>query len=314
MPIQNPNAEPVFQPNFTLDANSQHTHSKVRILREVFQTDATFSWEETMADTETYEILAVKYGSHSKRTRNDNFMHADDHNAPSKIDYFIWVIRNANRTIVVDTGFERKEAASRGRQIDHEPKEILQRVGVDAEKIDNLIVSHLHYDHAGTLHDFPAARFHLQESEMAYATGRCMCDEALRGPFTADHVCDMVKHVYSGRVQFYNGDGQIAPGITVHHTPGHSKGIQCVRVMTEHGPVVLATDAAHFYDNFELRKPFSVTVDVEATLRSYDKLTELAGDPRNVIPGHDPLVLSRYPAWKPDAQGIVHRLDLPRLD
>ena len=267
-----------------------------------------------MSDTETYEILAVKYGSTTNRLRKDNFMHDDDHASPGPIDYFVWVVRNANRTIVVDTGFDRKEAAARGRKIDHEPKEILKRVGVDAESVETLIVSHLHFDHAGTLDDFPAARFHLQETEMAYATGRCMCDGAMRLPFTVDHVCSMVKKVYSGRVEFHDGDAGIAPGISVHHTPGHSKGIQAVRVMTEHGPVVLAIDAAHFYENFELRKPFSITIDVEATLRSYDKLSALAGGTRNVIPGHDPLVLKRYPAWKPDAEGVVHRLDLPRLD
>lgn len=267
-----------------------------------------------MSETETYEILAIKYGEMTKRTRKDNFMHADDHDAPMPLDYYVWVVRNANRTILVDTGFDRKEAANRGRELAHEPREILERVGIDAEKLDTLIVSHLHFDHAGTLHDFPAARFHLQETEMAYATGRCMCDHALQLPFTADHVCEMVKNVYSGRVQFHDGDGYVAPGVTVHHVPGHSKGVQCVRVMTEHGPVVLAADATHFYENFEQRKPFYITVDVEATLRTYDKLEDLAGGKRNVVPGHDPLVTKRYPALKPDTQGIVHRLDLPRLD
>lgn len=267
-----------------------------------------------MSETETYEILAIKYGEMTKRTRKDNFMHADDHDAPMPLDYFVWVVRNANRTILVDTGFDRKEAASRGRELAHEPREILERIGIDANKLDTLIVSHLHFDHAGTLHDFPAARFHLQETEMAYATGRCMCDQALQLPFTADHVCEMVKNVYSGRVQFHDGDGYVAPGVTVHHVPGHSKGVQCVRVMTEHGPVVLAADATHFYENFEQRKPFYITVDVEATLRTYDKLETLAGGKRNVVPGHDPMVIKRYPAWKPDSEGIVHRLDLPRLD
>lgn len=264
--------------------------------------------------TETYEILALKYGSQENRTRYFNFMHDDDHASPGPIDYFVWVIRNNNRTIVVDTGFEHKEAARRGRKIEHLPREILKQINVDADNLDTLIVSHMHFDHAGTLGDFPKARFHLQEAEMAYATGKCMCDEAMQAPFTADHVCDMVRHIYSGRVQFHNGDGEIAPGVTVHHVPGHSKGLQCVRVMTEHGPVVVAADAAHYYENFEKRKPFFITIDVEATLRSYDRLTELAGGKmENVIPGHDPLVLKRYPALTPETQGIVHRLDLPRI-
>ena len=193
------------------------------------------------------------------------------------------------------------------------PREILKNIDVEAESVETLIVSHLHFDHAGTLGDFANARFHLQEAEMAYATGRCMCDAALQAPFTADHVCDMVRSVYSGKVEFHDGDGQIAPGITVHHVPGHSKGLQCVRVLTEAGWVVLAADAAHYYENIEMRKPFFITVDVEATLRSYDKLYALASSPEQVIPGHDPLVLKRYPALNAATEGTVHRLDLPRV-
>ncbi len=263
--------------------------------------------------SETYEVLALKYGCQTNRTRYFNFMADDDHASPGPIDYFIWVIRNDNRTIVVDTGFEHKEAARRGREIEHLPRDILKQIDVDADKIDDLIVSHLHFDHAGTLGDFPNARFHLQEAEMAYATGKCMCDQALQLPFTADHVCEMVRNVYSGRVQFHDGDGAIAPGITVHHTPGHSKGLHSVRVMTENGPIVLAADAAHFYENIEMRKPFFITVDVEATLRTYDKLADLAGSLDRVVPGHDPLVLKRYPAVKPETEGVVHKLDAARL-
>jgi glyoxylase-like metal-dependent hydrolase (beta-lactamase superfamily II) len=260
--------------------------------------------------TETYEILALKYATHANRTRFDNFMSADDHASPQPIDYFVWVIRNARRTILVDTGFDHAEAKGRARTLDCEPQEVLQRIGIAAEKIETVVISHLHYDHAGTLDQYPAARFHIQEAEMAYATGPCMCEEAMRKPFTADHVCSLVKKVYSGRVQFHDGDGAIAPGVTVHKTGGHSKGLQSVRVMTANGPVVLASDAAHLYENMERRKPFSITIDVAETLRTYTRLAQLAGDSKRVIPGHDPLVLKRYPAWKPETAGIVHRLDV----
>ena len=86
-----------------------------------------------MSDMETYEILALKYGSQPHRTRKDNFMHDDDHAAPGPIAYFVWVIRNANRTIVVDTGFDRAEAGRRGRKVDHEPHEVLKQIGVEAD-------------------------------------------------------------------------------------------------------------------------------------------------------------------------------------
>jgi len=97
---------------------------------------------------ETYEILALRYGGQANRTRYFNFMADDDHASPGPIDYYVWVIRNENRTILVDTGFEEKEAALRGRQLDMRPREILKKIDVNADKIDNLIVSHMHFDHA----------------------------------------------------------------------------------------------------------------------------------------------------------------------
>ncbi len=107
-----------------------------------------------------------------------------------------------------------------------------------------------------------------------------------------------MKKIYSGRVRFHDGDGEVAPGITVHKAAGHSMGMQCVRVATKTGHVVLASDATHYYENFERRKPFSITVDVAETLRTYTRLEQLATSRAHVVPGHDPLVLERYPAWK----------------
>ena len=149
---------------------------------------------------------------------------------------------------------------------------------------------------------------------MSYATGPCMCHNHLRYPFTGEHICDMVRHVYSGRVIFHEGDGEVAPGITVHKIGGHSRGLQCVRVMTSSGPVVLASDCSHFYENFEKGKVFPITIDIGNVLDGYNKLRALAASPRHVVPGHDPLVLQRYPALNSQTQGIAHRLDLPRLD
>ncbi|MEZ5866679.1 MAG: N-acyl homoserine lactonase family protein [Geminicoccaceae bacterium] len=260
---------------------------------------------------ERYEVFAVRYGTVAARTRRENFMGLDPHEtAPMPLDYYVWVVRNEARTIVVDTGFDHAEAAHRGRRLERLPREGLALVGVDTLTVEDVIVTHLHHDHAGTLGDFPAARFHLQEAEMAYVTGACMCYPALRMPFSVEHVCEMVRNVYSGRVVFHDGDAEVAPGVTVHRLGGHSKGIQCVRVQTERGPVVLASDTAHFYENVEQGKPFIITHDVEATLRGYDRLRKLAASPAHIVPGHDPLVLQRYPALDERLAGIVCRLDV----
>ena len=126
-------------------------------------------------------------------------------------------------------------------------------------------------------------------------------------PFTGAHICDAVTALYSGRVRFTDEDDVVADGVTVHRIGGHSKGLQAVRVKTAAGWMCLASDGTHFYENFLKRKPFPIVVDVEEMLRGFDRIQALATRPEMVIPGHDPLVTSLYPAF--GDSGFVWRLD-----
>lgn len=263
-----------------------------------------------MSDPEVYEVFAIKYGDMNKRFRRDNFIQTDDHDAKMPIDYFVWAIRNKNRTIVVDTGFEQKEAKRRGRQVQRTPAEGLAMVGVDAAKVQDVVVTHLHYDHAGTLNDFPEATFHIQDKEVNYATGRHMCHDTFGHAYTADHVCDLVRKVFDKKVAFHDGDEEIAPGVSLHLIGGHTMGVQCVRVMTKRGWVVLASDAAHFYENMNAEKPFPLVYNVSDMIAGFAKMHKLAESPRHIVPGHDPLVLKQYAAPKKSMAGIVAKLDL----
>jgi glyoxylase-like metal-dependent hydrolase (beta-lactamase superfamily II) len=132
---------------------------------------------------------------------------------------------------------------------------------------------------------------------------------ALRLPFEADDVVAMVRKVFAGRVEFHDGDDEIVPGVTVHHIGGHSKGLQSVRVKTRRGHVVLAADAAHLYAHLETGRVFPITYNVGEVVEGYAKLQKLASSPGHVIPGHDPLVLARYPVVKPGLDGWAVRLD-----
>lgn len=145
---------------------------------------------------------------------------------------------------------------------------------------------------------------------MEFATGRCMCNATMRVAFEADDVTAMVRKVFADRVTFHDGDGTIAPGITVHRIGGHSKGLQSVRVETERGPVVLASDASHLYAHLEQRKVFPIVYNADDVVSGYDKLKALAASDNHIIPGHDPDVLKRYPAPATALQGWVARLDV----
>ena len=183
-------------------------------------------------------------------------------------------------------------------------------IGVDAAKVADVIITHLHFDHAGTLGDFPLARFHLQEQEMQFATGPCMAHSYFNGAYTVDHVVDMVRQVYCGRVAFVAGDAEIVPGVTVHRIGGHTLGIQCVRVRTARGWVVLASDASHMYDNFQDMAPYPIVADVRTMLDGIGRLKALAESSKHIIPRHYPLVIARYPEANRSSKGIVVRLDV----
>ncbi|MCA0873146.1 N-acyl homoserine lactonase family protein [Seohaeicola saemankumensis] len=253
-----------------------------------------------------WEVHAIKYAERSDRTRADSFIFDDNHDAPHTIDYYIWLLRRGDEVILVDTGYDDEEARARGRAIRLDPGAALAPLGLKPEDITQVIVTHLHYDHAGGLHLFPNATLYLQTSEMAYATGPCMCHDTLRMPFTAGHVCEAIKRLYSGRVVFFDGDGQVAEGVTVHCIGGHSRGLQAVRVRTQAGWMVLASDASHFYENMYARKPFPIVVDVQNMLDGFDRLHVLASRPELIVPGHDPLVRSYF---APGAADYIHRLD-----
>lgn len=253
-----------------------------------------------------WEIYAVKYAERNGRIRADSFLFDDNHDAPHAMDYSIWVLRRGAEVILVDTGYDGVEASARGRPILRDPREALRPLGIAAEDVSRVIVTHLHYDHAGGLHLFPNATLHMQAAEMQFATGPCMCHDSLRMPFSANHVCEAVRRLYSGKVIFHDGDAEIAEGITVHKIGGHSRGLQCVRVLTQSGWMVLASDAAHYYENVFARKPFPIVVDLQDMLDGFSRLEALASYPRLIVPGHDPLVAQLFPA---DLAPHVFRLD-----
>ena len=255
-----------------------------------------------------YEVYAIRYGTHEARRRPDNFLGGDPHDAPMPLDYFVWAIKGGGRTFVVDSGFDEATARRRDRRISRPIAEGLRCVGVEAAAVQDVIITHMHYDHAGNADLFPAARYHLQDTEMQYCTGRCMCHAQLRHPFEPADALAMVKRVYEGRVQFHDGASEIAPGLSVHLVGGHSRGLQVVRVRTRRGWVVLASDASHFYEHMEQGRIFTITYNVGDTLEGYDTLRRLAESPGHVVPGHDPLVLARYPAPQAGLDGVA-RLD-----
>ncbi len=263
-----------------------------------------------MAEREEFEVYAVRYARVDVRQPHECFIMPDPHDGPAPLDYFVWAAVGPEHTYVIDTGFDKASAEARGREFMRAPDAALELIGVKPDAVKDVVITHLHYDHAGNCGRFPNARLHLQDKEMHYATGRCMAHEPLRMPFELDHVLDMVRASHAGRVAFHDGDAELSPGFSVHFVGGHTQGLQFVRVWTRRGWVVLASDASHYYANMERPMPFPIVYNVADMLEGHKRLYELAESPAHVVPGHDPLVMERYPAPTPELEGIAVRLDV----
>ena len=256
-----------------------------------------------------YEIHAIQYAWRDA-LRRDHFIGGDPHESPMPMAYYVWVITGPAGAIVLDLGFTAEMAKQRNREFQRCPIESLKLVGVDARDVNEVIISHMHYDHVGNFDKFPKARFHLQAREMAYATGKYMRYPKPGHSYHVEDVVGMVRLNFKGRVEMHDGMVEIAPGITLHPAPGHADGLQVARVHTRRGWVVLASDATHYYEHFMTRKLFTTAFHLGQMLDSYQVLEKLAPTTRHIIPGHDPYVMKEYPAPSGKLEGIVVRLDV----
>jgi len=245
-------------------------------------------------DLPQYEVFAVRYAT-VHRQRSENFIVRDPHDGPMPMDYFVWLIRGSDRQYLVDLGFNADAAKARGRQLLRSPIAGLAPLGVAPQQVTDVIITHMHYDHAGNIDLVPGARLHLQEKELQYAVSKFMTFKPLRHAYSARDVEMMVKRLYNDEIVFHDGDSRLAPGVELVHIGGHTLGLQSVRVHTARGWVVLASDASHYYDNILNESPFPVVHDVGDMLAGHRRLMTLGESPSHVIPGHDPLVMRRFP-------------------
>lgn len=254
------------------------------------------------AQDDVYEIWQMCYAKGPTRRVHENFVRRDMHDGPMPLDFSLWILRNAHRVVLVDTGFSPRAAAERGRPLEFDPVEGLRQIGIDPDQIQDIVISHLHFDHAGNIDRFDKAKFHVQDAEVGFATGRCMCEGHTRMPFDVEDIVALMRRLYSERVVFHAGDDQLLPGLTLHAFPGHSGMVQAVRVNTARGPVVLGSDVGHYFANILAKKPFSITVNEPDTMESYRRIIALSGGADRLVPGHDPKIRRMYPAH--DVNGI----------
>jgi glyoxylase-like metal-dependent hydrolase (beta-lactamase superfamily II) len=259
-------------------------------------------------------VYALRYAYRTASLKGEHFYgHPADCRDEWPIDYFTWVTIHDGRVVVIDSGFTPETGEERGdRPYVATPVELLEQLGFAADEVDDVILTHLHYDHTGHLDRYPKARILVQRKECEFWRSPF----AHRGPNAHLHrprdLDALNRLIDAGRVQVLDGDHRLDERITLHLVGGHTAGMQVVCVQDDCGPVVLASDASHFYANFEEDRPYGVVHELSAVYAAFDTLHRLAGDHGVVVPGHDPRVRDRHDVLA-DTHGAIVRLS-PNLD
>jgi glyoxylase-like metal-dependent hydrolase (beta-lactamase superfamily II) len=227
------------------------------------------------------EVLAIRYGT-LRATKRELF-HECDSDEPYTLDYYFWVLRYGDAAVLVDTGFDPAVAERRGRDCLCPPIEALARVGVDG--VQRIVVTHFHYDHIGNVSAFPDAELLVPARELEFWTG----PDAREFPGHTEE--SEVAWIADARPATFAGGDVVAPGVEALDLPGHSPGQVGLLVRTGRGPILLASDAVHFYEELERRRPFWVFTDLDQMRASYDVLGAACTQTGAVmVPGHDPAV------------------------
>ncbi|RZT07600.1 glyoxylase-like metal-dependent hydrolase (beta-lactamase superfamily II) [Kribbella sp. VKM Ac-2569] len=249
-----------------------------------------------------FRVYAIRFAERDA-FRGEHF-HGYDARAgePHTTAYYIWLAISDQHTVVIDTGIGPDRAAAiAGLRYRTTPVAALAALDVTADAVDHVVLTHLHYDHTGTARDFENATYVIQETEIDYWTSP-WATRILRESWLIED--DDLAHLQSaeahGRVVLTTGDATIVPGLSVHLVGGHTEGMQVVRLQTAIGSIVLASDASHFYENIEDDRPFPILSTTTGTYAAFDRIKQIADSPDHIVPGHDPLVLDRFPRLTPD--------------
>jgi glyoxylase-like metal-dependent hydrolase (beta-lactamase superfamily II) len=256
-----------------------------------------------------YQVVIVKYGTRST-VRSEVYLNYPLYGQPDDaigMDYYFWVVRSPELTVVVDTGFSVEGGAKRRRTTLVAPADAFARLGVDTSQPLPVVVTHAHYDHIGNLDLFPAADVHINEQELEFWASKTARRTLFHHSVEDRELAHLATARAEGRVVPFGERLVLAPGIEVIRVGGHTPGQSVVKVTTSEGVVLLASDAMHYDEELDSDLLFMSVADVVEMYEGIDLITSMrdSGEVQHVVAGHDPGVLGRYKPLGGPLEGLA---------
>lgn len=243
-------------------------------------------------------VIAIEFGFRES-LRSDVYLSYQLYGLPDgeqNTTYYFWLIEHEQGPILVDTGFYPAGGARRKRQMYRHPVAALRAVGVDSKDVRLVIMTHLHWDHAGNLLDFPNAQFLLAKSELEFWRSDIAKNKLFSAYFDPETGEDLEVVESDGRLHLFERAAEPVPGVRVVEVGGHSPGQAMVEVETSDGVLLLTSDAVHFNDTLDKHMPFCSMSDLPTGFKVLDMIQRrlASGEYSDVVTGHDPTVASQY--------------------
>ncbi len=219
--------------------------------------------------------------------------------------------------ILVDTGFASGQSMTGRKFADFEmPRETLGKIGLTPEDVDTIVLTHLHFDHAGNLDAFPNARIVVQRAE--YEGWRRALDTLtdadsgkqnwIMSSMNPDDLPRFERAKSDGRVTFVDGRHELEPGVVLNlAADSHTFGSQWIDLETRSGRFVVAGDVVVTYANLERMWPPGYHQGNAWNLYAcYRDLTALVdGDIRRIVVGHDMELFRRHESFTAGANPVA---------
>jgi len=260
------------------------------------------------ADSAGYRVYVVSYG-HSVRARTpsvraeNKVLQGGSGQKRVPFEWLFWVVRSSNRTILVDTGFDDAALAGKwGLTTYVRPEDRLRQLGLLPAEVDDVILTHAHWDHVGGLSRYPNARIWMQQREYEHLKAGLTPAHPERNGLRLEDLQALAAVQQQNRLELVHGETTPLPGITLTLAGGHTPGSQYVTVQTRSGPIILAGDLCTLYENTRRLAPVAGASDTQAEVEAMKQMRRRVGSPKFLLPGHDPLVLTSFPEV---SEGIV---------